>query len=552
MSPTVPTDPGRSADAGTSRRRPARIVLLIALVAGAVFAAARLGIAMGRSEADRESLSARLQQSGIAERRPESVHRLEREPDPLNARLVYATTLVRDVLDPRVPEDLDATQRAALLDQQVTRLDEAVEIGREMVELRPMAWRAHFVIGASVYLQRSARRDDRLVTRFQDWEEPLRRAVSLAPQQPEPREVLTLAYLELWPMLSEPKRELARESLPILLRNRAMIDHALSAWFRVAGTGRRALEPLPETREVWARVSAALLHLESGPAPAAVEARSTLLRITAEESARRLERLEWLRERDQIKSARSVGNLAMTGLWPDLRWQSSFENLVRLYPPGPMPLGDWPRWNVEACLYRECPLSRETAARIARNRVEDDEALQARLFLATDDLAAAERLETEAGPATAQPEWALYWVHKAVWLRRRDRPEEARMSYLRAAPSWREDDPLLATWLDSVLLDRPPPPPESRCGRLSHQSHGCSVIANREFDGIRVDVARGDGRDAVIEARWDGAFLGTLRLPAGQTEIELAAPGGPGLHRLEIVGLVGRVTPRTVSGLDRL
>ena len=118
--------------------------------------------------------------SGMVAHDPGLVERLEREPDPWRARLLLARAMLASATDPGDPGQAGADG----LEMTLRRLDAARSLASRVAVERPASWEAPMVQGAATYVGWSLRRDRRLITHPEEWEDPLLRSLELAPGRP--------------------------------------------------------------------------------------------------------------------------------------------------------------------------------------------------------------------------------------------------------------------------------------------------------------------------------------------------------------------------------
>ena len=476
------------------------------------------------------------------------------------------------------------------------RLETARDLASAVLAARPASWQAATIVGTATYLSWSRARDPRLLQEYRRWEAPLLLARSLAPQRDEPVRALVGAYLELWPALSEAKRERARELAARAFRDRTTFERLGDSWLAVAGTGPAALEAVPDRPWAWQHLASALVGRQdwSGYCMAHDRARDALERDLRE----RLTAGRRLAERGEPLAARSALFGVVADAPPELRFAHLVDRALRAVPPGPATrevapaLRDWLRWQLDSGAGH--PLDRlgrgpdaagdgaegagtpgEPAglsfAAIARLRSaafpggaeRRDLPLAARAALATpgdgaNPIVRADRIERRAD-APWSPEWARYFIDKARTLIAEGRLAEARETLDRVHPSSR-DHPLywlaLHEWRESSA--RGPrdaaagDPAIASLARLSSRAwRGTDWSWNGPEaellalvrppvtgTGFRVRIAEAPPPGAAIEISVDGAATGCRPVRTGDV-VSVSAPIVPGLHRISLRTLGG-------------
>lgn len=511
---------------------------------------------------ERDAHAARLEGSGIP-LDPRVRRELFREPEPEGVRLRAARAVLAGEmaqaasLDPSTPdgrEEMLASSR---------RLEEAAGQAGEVLAARPASWEAAMVLGAATYLSRSMARDSRLFTDAREWEEPLQAARRLAPAKREPARFLAAAYLEIWPALSPPKRELTRDLVTELFRNPEDLALLLSPWLAAVDPP-AALSVIPPDPRAWEQVQSFYAHRGDWQTFSVARQRwDRTLRAYLQE---RLALADARLARNDARTARTLYLEVAEQVRPDARYQDLLDAALTRCPPGPVGSQTAERltprldWAVERCLLSECPLPPNTLKRLARLAGDQAPSQEAMAFLLAGDLPEALSLERRSETLWSE-EWAPYLVAKARVMTERRRLAEAQDALDVVHPSWWQRP---TYWLTRLEFART----AGRAGEALKAQEKLRTLARRDWPvtdwtwrqgrarlemllagparGIEIEIADAPEAGAVIEARLDGAALGTFPVLRGQTLIQ-ALPLTPGLHLLEIESVGGgRVMPGAV------
>jgi len=568
-----------------SDRRPFRLRPVAAVLAAAALAVACSAIAalvlLRSARHDLVTTARKLEVDS-----PELLRAIEHAGDAERARLALARALLAAELGPQ------ATGAPTLARQ---RLETARTLAAEVLAARPASWRAATVEGTATYLNWSRDRDPRLLQEYHRWEEPLLLARRLAPARDEPVRALVGAYLELWPALTETKRNLARQLAARAFRDQPTFERLIGPWLAVAGTGPAALAAIPDQPWAWRRLATALA--DSGDWSGFCAARARARDALEEDLRRRLTEGRRLVDRDELLAARSELFGLVAEAPTDLRFARLVDQALRAVPPGPAgrdiapALRAWLRWQLDSGAGG--PLDRAPSNAIAPGRPaglsfaavarlrsaafpggaqRDDLPLAARAALATprdgkDPIARAGRIERRAD-ALWSPAWGRYFIDKARVLVAAGRPTEARETLDRVHPSWQESPLyLLALREWSEHSGRPRTDDDDAAAafeRLAARSWPGTAWSwdgpvaelfaltrgSRPAGGWRIGIADAGAGGGAVEVAVDGASMGCRPVRAGDT-LEIQEKVGAGLHRLTLKTVSGeRVWPGPVALLS--
>lgn len=523
------------------------------------------------AERDRLRVLALLRTDSLDRLPPQVAEDLRRERDPVWRRLRLARTLVNAEMDPaflHAGEPVRGSGDTGSLD----RLSLARALAAETLAERPTVWQASMLLGAATYLHRSRARDPKLITAYRDWEAPLELALDLGPGKAEPGRFLAVAYLELWPVVSEEKRGTARALMADAFRNPDIFQRLAGVWLTAVEDRREAFAAIPPEPEAWAHVGT-LLGREGdweGVREARLRYRETLGRRREddlEEAGRRLD------GGDETEARRLFLRAATRGRPEPAAVPVLTRALARL-PPGPAgrsaeAFREWLRWSLDLCLLDRCPLPPAVLDRVAGLAGELEPAEAALAELLTGDLAEAERLERRTDRRW-HPEWSPYLLAKARLLLHRGEPSAAAGVLEDVHPTWRERIPYRWLMREVARARGTPRDPPRVLPRIERERWPGSAWRTARDDAVdrlelwlpepqgpgfpselRLQLAAVPDSGAVVEIRLDGAPLSTTVVRAG--DVLLLTPAeDPGLHLLELETLAGgRVLPGEVRRSDR-
>lgn len=529
--------------------------LVLALVAALRFQAQRSG---------QEELIRRLEPHLSPQRLSLTAQRLRREPDPAQAKVQAARALLSQALEELTVQA--PGQRQDLL----AALELARSLATGAAAERPASWGAALTQGASTYLLRSLARDDRLFTEAPAWEAPMWRAVELAPSEKEPARFLSMAYLELWPLLPEWKRRDARELLAVALEDPPTFDRLIRPWLATAEDLETALELMPADPEAWAKLRTLFAQRRDWTAYRRVH--TGWRRHLATYADARLQEARDLLAAGNAGGARAVLLVTLGELPVDGTFAPTFEEAVRLLPPGPLApavrqrFRRWLDWALEPYQLGSPPsLPPRVMDRLA-GWADDLPPVQAALAaLAGGDLPRAERYERRHA-AVGQAAWAPYQLAKTRFLLDRGDWAGAGAALDAIPPAGRTS---AAYWQRRLALARArgDTPDESdanhtlaalsrtRWPAAAWRWHGerarLTLSAARAADGLRIEVPEAGAVGAVVEVRWNGTTVDALPVMPATGALAVEVPVTTGLHRLELETVAGdRLLPGAVTLAD--
>jgi len=529
-----------------------------------------MGIAIGvlsilpprRLVEERTHLSGLLDETGLDERAPDVADELLRETDPVRADLLVARALLGDVLDQLqlAPAPLDR----AMTDELASRLAAARSLAEGGRRLRPAAWQAHMIVGATTYLEWMLHRDRRVATEAEAWEGPLRTAIDLAPAQAEPKRFLTMAYLELWTQLSTEKRELARSMVALAFEDPRMLQRLLGPWLELQPDVDAALAVVPDESSAWQVVERH--YVQQRRWERVVEAHRRRLEALRRECEARLAEAASPSDRSSPRRLRALLVPIVTTIPIEASWSDLLDRTLERLPPGlpGKPASDrlrlWLEWNLDGCTLGRCRLPERSAARLAVLAGDLDLPARARSALAAGDLASAESFERQADRVGGEA-WTPYLLEKVPHLLRRAETkaavaaldavpskERSSLAFLQAARSVAEaaSDGAAQREIARAIAQRakvewgrddwqaPAAPGSGGTYRLlleiAEPASGLELVADSAPMG-----------GAVSEIRLDGAALVVTPIGESGQRLDVRAAVEPGLHLLELAAVAGGI-----------
>jgi hypothetical protein len=523
------------------------LTLLALLIAGSTAIEQR-----GR-EATADRLERLLDESGLAERRPEIAASIQREQDPAWAANQLARALLADELDRRWIAGLPEKERSTAIDEGEKRLAIAAELARGVLLEHPSSWEAALVLGGTRYLQ-IARRLVLPTEGIDTWERPLLLALELGPGRLDAERLLAAAYVSQWASLDRERRERAPEILRSALSNKKVFDSLIEPWLRVAPSREVAFSALPDTPDAWGRLEA--IYRDRRDWALLGEARDrwygalrTELTAVKEEAIRRRRtgdssgalRLFTRVARETPREATFGGLLSEAILEAPLGW---------IDPTTAESLRAWISWTVEHAVLGEPALQLKALHRLT-TELELTAPLAAAAAVLTGEGGREVFHERLAGPDPA-PEWLPFLSLKAISLVDA-RPEEAERT-LRRLPTNLRSDPI------AVLAEArvgPVTTPEVGAGgswRSDRAGDLLAVFPAQGYRGLSLRFTlRGGGSEApavargAAEIRLDGRLVRTIALGP---QVSVSTRIEPGPHLLEILAVGGeRPNPGIVTFL---
>ncbi len=507
---------------------------------------------LGRGE-----VVAALDGFGLLARQPEARRTVTGEADHPHAKIAAGRLLLADALDLGAYAELESIDaRVALMESRVGGLRQAQEFAFHALEGIPSSWEAALVLGGSRYLERSIERDQRLITHFREWEAPLERALELAPSGGEVERFLTMAYLEVWPVLSEDKREQTRTMLHDALLDQATFDRMIGPWLQVNDDMDEALELLP--RSVYAHDRVGRLLATAGDWRRFSSNREAWREAHYEEAQSRLEDgLQRVRGGDTMRGRERLVRVLQAPT--DVRFAGLVARAVEAIPAGPghSTALTWLQWQLDRCLFGDCVFDGPATKRLASLATGVDPATEARALVVAGDLSAAEGIERR-HETRWQRDWNTYWVAKARAHLERDEPDLAASALaetereFRRDPVWIEARLSVATRRNETRALETLTEALDKAAGMTFDAVGWTLLPDRLFrheirvareaSNLRLEVAA-SAEGGAVEVFLDGRFLGpwgvSARRKSKRFTMATDEPIEPGMHLVEIRQLAG-------------
>lgn len=519
------------------------------------------GVRYGGLQAEQRAQAARLEGIGFA-LDPRVWRELAREPELEGVRLRAARAVLAGEMAHVASLDAETPEERQEMLASSERLSEAAREAGEVLARRPASWEAAMVLGAATYLSRSLARDSTLFTSAADWEEPLQAARRMAPAKREPTRFLAAAYLEIWPALSPPKRELTRELVAEMFSNPEDLKLLLVPWL-AAVDRRQAFAVIPPDPEAWVLVQR--FYAERGDWQAFSEARRRWDRTLWALLHERLADADARLARGDLLGARALYLDVTQQARPDARYRNLLEAALTRCPAGPvgshiaerltLPLN----WAVERCLLAECPLSTPALKRLANLAGTQDPAQEALAFLVAGDLQRAALLERRSENVWSE-EWAPYLIVKARTMTARRRTAEAQEALGLVHHSWWQRPTYWLARLDfarSAGRAGEEAKAEEKLRGFARRSWAASgwtfpkgrarleILLDAAARGIEIGIDEAPEAGTVVELWLDGAALGIYPVVPGRP-LAVSVPLQPGFHVVELDNVGGgRVLPGT-------
>jgi hypothetical protein len=527
--------------------RPARRWLRPASLAVAALALGAIGVQDCRGRAaERGRVLGELAAVGLPAESEAKRDALLREDDPARLRIHAARLLVAGEL--AAGEEGDPETHLA-------RLRLARDLAAHALARQPAAWEAALFLGAATYLERARTGDPRLVTESAHWDRPLSRARKLAPTAGEPASFSAIAYLELWPALSEEKREEAVALLRRAFRDPGTFSRLMPVWLDLNDDADEALAVVPDEPFAWQSLER--VFAERSDWPRLLEARARWREALEAHLTRRLAEAGTLR-RHRLDEARHLYLAVVAEAPRERRFVPLVARALGEAPAGPAvpayaaALRSWLEWSLDLVLAGRDVLEPALLDRLAGLAGDLPPHLPARASLLAGRVEAAEYQERLATGRTDLEAWGPYWILKARHLLARGHQEQAAAALARASPEWHGRPAYLVTAVevaealgDEALAAAAHRQLAATAGRLdvlrplarTERGVRLELFADGPLEALAAEVGAA-GRASLLEIHLDGALLGTVRARPGRA-VALAATAGRGLHVVEVVAVSG-------------
>ncbi|MCP4896387.1 MAG: hypothetical protein GY906_05375 [bacterium] len=517
------------------------VILLSATIASAI-----------RMRNERAELQQLLDETGLAQRRPELIQRVRYEPDTEWARVVIARAIVAEAIDPHPYQGLTTREASEAAAGVRDRLRLAHEMASEIITQRPVSWQAWMLKGASHYILLSLEGSLDVFDDRASWEAPLRRAMTLAPGKDEPQRFLSAAMLEIWLGLSEKDQSEAKLILTRAFEHAPTFHQLINVWLQTAEDLDEALELIPNSAASWSRVQNWYRGQRNWPAFldtrerwwTCLELEVPLLVDLGEAQ---------LRGGDRVSAGTSFANAVRVSR-PDLRFRDDFARAIAQSPAGTVRFmtervpQEWLDWALEGAVRGEQLLPQGVISRLASARSEQDAPTQALALLAAGRVAEAETIERRREDLNIEP-WARYGLTKARIMRAKGDLEAARASLNNVHPSW-SGNPVWIDLQQSLNGQANGSQREMWWGtewRWSEATATLDLDPKAPAESIQIALHQVPNSGAVVEIEIGYQVVWTGEVgPDSPIEISNLPSSGPWLLRFRTLG-GGRVIPGDVT-----
>jgi len=541
---------------------PLRAALVLVALAGAV---ALLAVARA-DRRGREGLVALAAELGLDEPaarpgRRDLADRIRDEESLPRARIALARALLAREMDVRRWRALPPAEAEAETARSGERLAAAEALAGEALAVLPASWEAPYLLGGSRLLGMLGRRDARLFRDPERWEAPLELARRRGQAFREPSQLLTAAYLEIWPMLGLGARGRAREVLGEAFTDPATFDRFFPAWARIARTPRELVQPLPDRAAVWRRVASH--HAAKSDWPRWLEAHELAERARGREIAELLAEGRARQRGGDAAGAAGAFLSAAARTRPGRAEASVFDQAIRERPAG-APSGAlagpgraWLEWAAALSSVGPPPLAPETLERVARGTPGLPLELVAWALLAAGDLPAAELVERREESQWSET-WGGYLLAKAAALLDRGDAPGAAVALAPLHREWKRRPAALALRVrlsraDPTLAPRGEAEAAYEAARrreweaIDWRWRGpaalLEILPDAPATGLALALDEVPAAGAVVEIQWNGTALAPRIVRPGELlALPIQIADTPGLLRVESLA-GGRVRP---------
>jgi hypothetical protein len=365
-----------------------------------------------------------------------------------------------------------------------------------------------------------------------------------------------MAYLEVWGVLGADKRRDVERLLAAGFEDPGTFGRLIEPWLTVTGDLETALALVPPRPAAWEQLRR--LFASRGDWAAYRRVTAGWQRVLRADVTARIDEADARLAAGDPVAARDLLLTAARQLPPDGQFADLFTRALRQLPAGPVgseaaaAFAGWLDFALPLCVNGSCPLPPEVIGRLAGAAFDLPPPRAALAALAAGDLPRAERYERRAD-ALFQEAWAPYLVLKARRLTERGDAAEAMAALRPVSLAW-TSRPIY--WLTELAAARGSDDGEAgglaverlaalrRSGwpSTAWQRDGgrawVELLPSRPAPGLAVELRAPEG-GAVVEARWDGAAVGTFEVSPVAPTLTLGLPVDTDLHRLELTTLAG-------------
>jgi hypothetical protein len=384
---------------------------------------------------------------------------VEHESDPYVAMAIAGRALLAAELDPSWRNGLAPELRRREVAAGPARVAVVQDFANRLLLARPASAVANLLAGGAALAERRHAGDTRLYREAASWEVPLRRAMALAPRDPEPTYVLAAAKIQIWFALSASQRIEAQELVARAFAEPSSFDRLLDDWLAVRGHAADALAVIPAVSPAWRRVRGQFAALGDWDGYVLADQRAATL--LEEELRRELALAEEMLAGGDHRRARGLFISIAARLEPGAERCELLTRISRQMPPGPVSpelaahFARWLRFSADLCLIGRCPLAADVVARLDGAARDAPPLLRALAALAADDLPRAESFERRAEANWSEP-WGPFVIGKTRLLLARGDLAAARATFGELHRDWLASPPGLVARHDlAAALEDP-------------------------------------------------------------------------------------------------
>ena len=351
--------------------------------------------------------------SGALESDSEAFRRVARETVPNHARIAVARALIYDVFE----------NSSTLGEEQLTHLSAAEELVRQVIPKQPISWQSYMLLGSSIYLDRTVRRDPALFTDYRDWEAPLLKAVEETAGQIEPRRILAWAYLQTWHSLSPQKKDFAKQLLrEVFAQSPSGFRRLIGMWLEQAENAEEAFALMPPQPSSWRYLEQ--LYAQAGDWTTYSVVHSRYLDVLEKKL-----RADFVEAKERLRLGDPGGSRAaclkiITQAPPSQRFAPLVIDALKLFPPGlrgqasSKQLNAWLQWALDLDTIGLRPFPPDVLNRLT-DAMGDLPPRWRPTRPCGDDLYHVRQFEKLYEPAS-RSEWASFSMARARWLIRHE------------------------------------------------------------------------------------------------------------------------------------
>lgn len=502
----------------------------------------------------RAGVEALLANTPLARVFPSLPRDLKREVDPARQNLLAARAWLALSFDPGRLNQLPQREAMEAASRLPEYLEKALTQARQVLKSRPASGEPATVV-AGLAFQAALWRQQGAV--FQGpWDPPLALALKISPEDPETLLIAGVIALDHYAGLEPAKRHAVLELLRRAMEHPHNFRVLFPRWSELVETTDEWLQPVPRQSWAWRLL-----------AEQARGKRQFGLFCQFSETSQQLEREElqaqlgeaarWLQGKDPSR-ARGLVLGVLHSLPVEAGNATLLVRALELLPPGPLPLSlaasvrGWLNLAAWYAVLDQELLPPAAVQRLSLSLPAGDVPEVATARLLSGDRLGAESLERRQEALNTEP-WADYVLTKAAWLANRGEASQAQ-ALLRLLPPGRSKLASAQSLLSRISGRQEIPeglpgdggcsglgPLPPYCFRVTGNSWLVEVLLPKAASRLNVlwDAASPSG---VVQLLVDGHSMACVALE-GEASTKVALTLGPGLHRLELRPLIGRLRP---------